>query len=174
MLGESVVVGGDRPGLAPCPEVFPRIKAEAAGGADGPSTQPSTIDSDPGAVRISLDKRATWGEPDPRLTSVSSLLAQLFHDRSSEPMSRAPIIRLDRGASTMASDILKGAAANSPTEFAIDGFALPDAVLAYYSRQPGSARIDQKLHLFSRSVLDLRIETAAIFYDPFAATAAGA
>jgi hypothetical protein len=68
---------------------------------------------------------------------------------------------------------MQGATALSPREFAVDGFTLPQNVLAFYSLQSGTAKIDQKLQLFSRSVLDLRIESAAIFYDPFASGAAG-
>lgn len=127
-----------------------------------------------GGARISLDKGATWGESDPRLTSVTSLLAQLFHDRSSEPMASAPVIRLESGSSTIAADLMRNAVAVSPREFVLDGFALPAAVLSFYQRQPGSARVDQKLQLFSRSVLDFRIENAAIFYDPFTSGMAGA
>jgi hypothetical protein len=127
----------------------------------------------PGASLVSLDKGVTWGAPDPRLTGSCSLLVQLFHDRSSEPMSRAPVIRMERGAAPVAADVMQGATALSPREFAVDGFTLPQNVLAFYSLQAGNAKIDQKLQLFSRSVLDLRIESAAIFYDPFASGAAG-
>jgi hypothetical protein len=126
-----------------------------------------------GASLISLDKGVTWGAPDPRLTTRSSLLVLLFHDRSSEPMSRAPVIRVESGPAPVAADVMQGATALSPKEFAMDGFTLPQSVLSFYSRQPGSAKIEQKLQLFSRSVLDLRVETAAIFYDPFASGAAG-
>jgi hypothetical protein len=73
----------------------------------------------------------------------------------------------------LAADVMQGAAALSPKEFAVDGFTLPQNVLAFYSSQAGNAKIEQKLQLFSRSVLDLRIETAAIFYDPFVSGASG-
>jgi len=121
-----------------------------------------------GASLVSLDKGATWGAPDPQLTSPSSLLVQLFHDRSSEPMSRAPLIRVERNGAPVVADLMQGANALSPKEFALDGFTLPQSLLSFYALQPGNARVGQDLQLLSRSVLDLRIETAAIFYDPFA------
>ena len=133
---------------------------------------------DQGACLISLDKGATWGAPDSVLTSSSSLLVQLFHDRTSVPLSRAPIVRVDSDGASVVADLLAGAAAPSPKqaaswpmEFVLDGFALPAGLLSFYARQPGAAKIDQTLQLFSRSVLDLRVELAALFYDPFATTA---
>ena len=82
------------------------------------------------------------------------------------------------GVRAPASVIVAGAAAPSPKqaaswpmEFVLDGFALPAGLLSFYARQPGAAKIDQTLQLFSRSVLDLRVESAALFYDPFATTA---
>jgi len=123
------------------------------------------------ASLISLNKGVSWGAPDPGLTGASALLLQLFHDRSSEPMSRAPIIRIESGPAPVVADLMQDAAALSAKEFAVDGYALPETVLSFYSRQAGAARVEQKLQLFSRSVVDLRIETAAIFYDPFAAGA---
>src|SRR5262249_15093643 len=126
-----------------------------------------------GASVISLDKGVTWSAPDPRLTSTSSLLVQLFHDRSSEPMSRAPVIRVESGSAPVVADVMHDAAALSPQECAGEGFTLPQNVLPFYPRQAGNAKVDQKLQLFSRSVLDLHIETAAIFYDPFGAGATG-
>jgi hypothetical protein len=120
---------------------------------------------------ISLDKGATWGAPDPRLTDLSSLLVQLFHDRSSQPMSRAPVVRVESNGAPVVADLMQGAAPLSPTEFVLDGFTLPLGLLSFYSGQPGSGKVDQALQLFSRSVLDLRVETAAIFYDPFATAA---
>jgi hypothetical protein len=126
-----------------------------------------------GATLISLDKGVTWGAPDPRLARSASLLAQLFHDRSAEPMARAPVIRLESGSVPLVADLMRDAAALSPTEFAVDEFGLPQSILSFYSRQSGNGNVDQTLGLFSRSVLNLRIESAAIFYDPFASGAAG-
>lgn len=123
------------------------------------------------ASLVSLDKGVTWGAPDPHLTGLASLLVQLFHDRSSEPMSRAPIIRLESTGAPVVVDLMQGAAALSPKEFAIDGLTLPQSILSFYSLQPGNAKVAQELQLFSRSVLDLRVEAAAIFYDPFASGA---
>jgi hypothetical protein len=83
-------------------------------------------------------------------------------------MSRAPLIRVERNGAPVVADLMQGANALSPKEFALDGFTLPQSLLSFYALQPGNARVGQDLQLLSRSVLDLRIETAAIFYDPFA------
>jgi len=55
----------------------------------------------------------------------------------------------------------------SQNEYLADNALLPNTVMSFFVEQPGKERVDQALQLFSTTVLDLRIESASLFYDPF-------
>lgn len=120
---------------------------------------------------FSTDEGASWGVPDIRLAPLMGLLAQLFHDCSPE-FSR-PRIRVDRNNTPVIADLMQNAIARSSSEYVAESFAMPSSVVSFFSQQTGSARVAQKLELFSSSVLDLRVESASFFYDPFQAGAFG-
>lgn len=114
---------------------------------------------------ISTDEGASWGAPDTRLAPATGQLVQLFHDRS--PQFAKPVIRMERNNVTVAADLMENARALSPTEYVAENAAIPATVMSFFSRQSGRARVEQTLQLFSTSVLDLRVEAASFFYDPF-------
>ena len=79
----------------------------------------------PGRVPDQPRQGRDLGAPDSVLTSSSSLLVQLFHDRTSVPLSRAPIVRVDSDGASVVADLRAGAAALSPEA----GRVLADGVL---------------------------------------------
>ncbi|MEN3333438.1 MAG: hypothetical protein V7641_2803 [Blastocatellia bacterium] len=114
---------------------------------------------------ISTDEGASWGAPDAGLAPVTGLLAQLFHDLS--PQFARPVIRVERSNVPLAEDLMQNARPLSPREYVAESFAMPSSVLAFFPQQSGAARVEQTLQLFSTSILDLRVESASFFYDPF-------
>jgi hypothetical protein len=62
---------------------------------------------------------------------------------------------------------MANARALSAKEYVVDNASLPATVMSFFQQQSGKRRVEQKLQLFSTSVLDLRVESASFFYDPF-------
>ena len=117
-----------------------------------------------GAV-ISTDEGKSWGPPDERLAPAAMQVVQLFHDRA--PQFAKPVIRVQRGNTPLAADLMSTAQALSAKEYVAENASLPATVMSFFPQQPGNARVEQTLQLFSTSVLELRIESASFFYDPF-------
>lgn len=121
-------------------------------------------EADAGAV-ISTDEGKSWGPPDERLAPAAAQVVQLFHDRA--PQFVRPVIRVQRGGTPLAADLMSTAQALSAKEYVAENASLPASVMSFFPQQAGNARVEQTLQLFSTSVLDLRIESASFFYDPF-------
>jgi len=155
-------------GNAPIWLVLRTNKGEVHWFADGVASTAGT----PGAgSRISTDRGATWGALDPQLSPAADLLTQLFH-RVDDPVA-APIVRLQRGAVILQSNLFPNPVRKSPREFAVDGASLPVAVHAALGAQTGQGRQHNKFIMFSRSVIDLVVEALTLSYDPFGATGSG-
>lgn len=120
-----------------------------------------------GSNRVSIDRGASWGESNPQLSTPRPLLVQLFHQMD-DPIA-APVIRIQRGATILQNNILAAPQQKSVREYALDGAALPQTVHTVLSAQTGKGRADCEFLLFSRSALDLVVETLTISYDPFSA-----
>jgi len=127
-----------------------------------PSTPPSA------GSRVSIDRGATWGLPNPELGPAAEQLLQLFHVSADPPP--PPRVRLQRSATVVVDDLLRAAQAKSPVEYTAET-ALPAAVHAVLAAQPGEGKADTELLLFSRSALDLVVESLTLSYDPFTARA---
>ena len=119
--------------------------------------------------RVSSDRGATWGESNPQLVKPRPLLLQLFH-QTDDPVA-APVIRIQRGTTILQSNIVTDPQQKSAREYAIAGSVLPQAVHTVLAAQTGKGRVDCEFLLFSRSALDLIVETLTISYDPFGAAA---
>lgn len=92
---------------------------------------------------------------------------QLFH-QVDEPIT-APQIRLQCGSNILQNNLLANAQQQSAREYVLDNAALPPAVHAALATQAGQGRVDSEFLLFSRSAIDLVVETLTLSYDPFAA-----
>ena len=117
--------------------------------------------------RVSIDRGATWGAPNPQLNAPQLPLVQLFH-QVDEPIT-APQIRLQCGSNILQNNLLANAQQQSVREYVLDNAALPPAVHAALATQAGQGRVDSEFLLFSRSAIDLVVETLTLSYDPFAA-----
>ena len=115
---------------------------------------------------ISTDEGVSWGPPDARLTEPTAQVVQLFHEVP-PPQLAKPVIRVERGNTPVAADLMANARALSAKEYVVDNASLPATILSFFQQQSGKQRVEQRLRLFSTSVLDLRVESASFFYDPF-------
>jgi hypothetical protein len=125
----------------------------------------------PGPVtgtRVSTDRGQTWGPPDARLMPAGPLLAQVFHVVPGPPA--APEIRVQDGGGVSKATVALTAAPGSGTEWVADG-ALPAAAHALLGARPGQGKVTTTLQLFSRSALDVTVESLVLRYDPFAMSA---
>jgi hypothetical protein len=120
---------------------------------------------------ISVDEGASWGSPDERLAPARAQVVQLFHDRSPQfpkPLQfPKPVIRVERGSTPVAADLMAGAQELSAKEYVVENASLPATVQSFFQQQSGKQLVEQRLQLFSTSVLELRVESASFFYDPF-------
>jgi hypothetical protein len=119
------------------------------------------------ASRISLDRGATWGAPEPSLTPAGAPLALLYHRLDGElPL---PQVHLELAGAQVSADLLAGAARTGPASFTLTSLAVPDPVLAALRAAPGSPgeRFETTLTLFSRAVAELTLSGAALTYDPY-------
>lgn len=119
----------------------------------------------PGDTIISTDNGASWGAPDARLATATGQLVQLFHDRGLQ--FTRPVIRMERGNTPVSADLMENAQALSAKEYVADNAPILATVMSFFPQQSGRARVKQTLQLFSTSVLDLRVDSASFFYDPF-------
>lgn len=115
---------------------------------------------------ISTDEGVSWGPPDARLAEPTAQVVQLLHEVSPSQLAK-PVIRVERGNAPVAADLMANARALSAKEYVVDNASLPATVMSFFQQQSGKQRVEQKLQLFSTSVLDLRVESASFFYDPF-------
>jgi len=120
------------------------------------------------STRVSTDRGATWGAPNLQLNMPRFLLAQLFH-QVDDPIA-VPIIRIQRGATILQNNLLINAQAKAPREYAVEVATLPATVHSTLGAHGGQGRVDSEFLLFSRSVIDLVVETLTLSYDPFAAS----
>jgi hypothetical protein len=118
--------------------------------------------------RVSVDRGATWGTPNPQLNITGTPLLQLFHRVSDEQIT-TPIIRIQRGATILQNNIAANAQKKSPREYKVDAGSLPSAVHLQLAAQLGQGRKSSEFLLFSRSALDLVFESLTLSYDPFSA-----
>jgi hypothetical protein len=124
-------------------------------------------DAGPLAQRVSIDGGRTWAAPDQPLIAGGRLLVQLYHALP-DPLP-PPVVRLQRGSSVLADDLLAGAVRRGPREFSVSGRALPAGLLAAVGAAGGAGKAETVVRLYSPSVGDVVLQDVALFYDPFRA-----
>jgi hypothetical protein len=126
-------------------------------------------DAGPLAQRVSVDAGGTWAGADQPLVAGGRLLVQLYHALP-DPLP-PPVVRLQRGATVLADDLLAGATRRGPREFSVSGRALPAGVLAAVgaTTDTGGGKAETVVRLYSPSVGDVVLQNVALFYDPFRA-----
>ncbi len=131
---------------------------------------PATEPSHGAGARVSHDRGKTWGEPAPVLANEGLPMAQLFH-ASPQPLAR-PVVRIERDGAVLVPDWLPASLlppAGAPP-LALPAFSapLPAPVLAALGAPAtGSGRRTVRFDLFSRSVIELKLEDVALTYDPW-------
>jgi hypothetical protein len=129
------------------------------------------VDSSFPGTRVSTDHGKTWGIPDPMLTALGDPLALLFH-AVPEPLP-APVVRVRDSRGILSSNLLTTPVAKSPRQYVSDGISLPAPVVSRLVSATGQGRVTTQMKVFSRSALDLTLETMKLFYDPFQARPGG-
>lgn len=119
------------------------------------------------APRVSSDGRKSWAVPDPLLGPVGNPLAQIFHAVPTDPLLPPPVIEVRVKEGLLAANLLTNPVSKGPGQYLSEGIRLPAAMLSRLAATPGEGRVNSTFKLFSRSVLDLKIEDLKLFYDPF-------
>ena len=119
---------------------------------------------------VSNDKAASWAQSKPVLGSAGGLLTQLFHALP-DPLA-APVIRVLYQNQLIAANLAPAPQRKGDREFSAVAVALPQGLRTRLQNQSGTGRRQTTIQLFSRSVLDLTLDSASISYDPFQAGAA--